>query len=148
MSSYECPSENGVFCGKHFQKGERVHSTDMSKEWFRLIFEQKLLTHFIDQSCYMRIYHVYQTSLVNQKLITVSEKVHNGVQTDPVKICDLSAMVNTTTVTSSDSNIGSPAKRRALHSITSDDVTPSYKNGTIEMPFFKIPSSKSRCCVG
>ncbi|CAF1498330.1 unnamed protein product [Didymodactylos carnosus] len=88
--------------------------------------------------CYMHMYRAYQTSLVDKKLMEISEKVDITVQTDPVKVCDSYTMMDTTTTTTTTSyiNIGSPAKRRALHSISSDGNTPSQNNDTIEMPLF------------
>ncbi|CAF4990259.1 unnamed protein product, partial [Rotaria sp. Silwood1] len=51
----------------------------------------------------------------------------------------------TTTATTSYLNTGSPAKRRALHPISSDGNAPSQNNDTIEMPFLRVSSSRSHC---
>ncbi|CAF4032731.1 unnamed protein product [Rotaria sp. Silwood1] len=53
----------------------------------------------------------------------------------------------TTTATTSYLNTGSPAKRRALHPISSDGNAPSQNNDTIEMPFLRVSSSRSHCFV-
>ncbi|CAF1582867.1 unnamed protein product, partial [Didymodactylos carnosus] len=39
------------------------------------------------------------------------------------------------------------AKRRALHSISSDGNTPSQNNDTIEMPLIRVPFSRRYCFV-
>ena len=137
-------SEHRVFCDKHIQKGERVHSIDMSKEWCKFIFEQKLLKLSVDQSCYMHIYRAYQKSLVDKKLTDARKKVDIAVQTDSVKLCDLSTTINTTTTTFY-SNIDSSTKRHAFHSVSSNSVVSSPNNVVIDMPFSGVPSSKSRC---
>ena len=95
------------------------------------------------------MYRTYQTSLSDKKLMNVSEKVNIAVQTDPVKIYDSSTMINTVTTTKTAyyANIGSPAKRRASYSVSSDGNTPSHNNDTIEMPLICVPSSKRHCFV-
>ena len=138
-------SEHCAFCDKHFQKGEHVHSIDMSKEWCKFIFKQKLLKLFVDQSSYMHIDHVYRKSLVDEKLMDTGRKVNTAVRTDLAKICDWSTTISTTTTFYS--NIGSPAKLHAFHLVSSNCVVSSPNNAVIDMPFFGAPSSKSRCCV-
>ena len=93
------------------------------------------------------MYRAYQRSLVDEKLIDVSEKVDIAVQTDQLKIYDSSTMINTTSTTESYANIGSPAMRRAFYSISSDDDTPSHNNDTIEMPLIRVLSSGRHCFV-
>ncbi|CAF3140890.1 unnamed protein product [Rotaria sp. Silwood2] len=61
-------------------------------------------------------------------------------------MCDSSTTINTTTTTSY-SNICSPAKRRASQSVSSNSVISPPNNAVMDMPFFGVPSSKSRCCV-
>ena len=56
-------------------------------------------------------------------------------------------MINTTSTTESYANIGSPAKRRAFHSISSDGDTSSHNNDTIEIPLIRVPSSIRHCFV-
>ena len=56
-------------------------------------------------------------------------------------------MINTTITTTFYSNIGSPAERRAFHSVSTNSVVSSPNNAVIDIPFFGVPFSKSRCCV-
>ncbi|CAF3162625.1 unnamed protein product [Rotaria sp. Silwood2] len=58
-------------------------------------------------------------------------------------------MINTTatTIMASYANIGSPAKRRALHANSSNENTPSRNNDTIEMPLLRAPFSRRYCFV-
>ena len=71
-----------------------------------------------------------------------------AVQTDSAKMRALSTTIKiTTTITIFYSNIGSPAKRRAFHSVSSNSVVSSPNNAVTDMPFFGVPSSKTRCCV-
>ena len=72
-----------VSCGRRFQKTERTHPVDMSKNGCKFIFEQKSVKFFVNQPCYMAMYRAYQTNLTAKKLMNVSEKVNIAVQTDP-----------------------------------------------------------------
>ena len=93
----------------------------------------------------MRMHRAYETSLVDRKLLDISRKVSIAVQTDSVQVSNSYTMVDTTTA--SYINIGSAAKRRALHWISSDGNTPYENNSTIEMPLIRVPFSKHYCFV-
>ena len=96
------------------------------------------------------MYRAYQTNLVDKKLLSVSVTVNVSVQTDSVKVFDSYIVTDATTTaiaTASYINIDSPAKRCALHSISSDDNTPWVNNNTIEMPLICISFSRCYCFV-
>ena len=82
-------------CGKNFQKGDRIHSLDISKEWFQFMFKQEVLKLSIDHPCYMRAYHAYQASLLHQESKKIPEMVDAAVQADSFNGYDSSSTMDT-----------------------------------------------------
>ena len=143
------PSANCVCCGKHFDKVQRTNAVDLSKEWFIYAFKKGLLKLFVDQQCFMRIYHDYQRSLTNKISDNKVQKVDMAVQTEANHFSYSSVLNNPRMQSTTESypTTASPAKRRALLSSSLNDDTSSHDNSAIELPLFRVPSSKSRCCV-
>ncbi|CAF3358622.1 unnamed protein product [Rotaria sp. Silwood2] len=116
MSTNINSSKSCICCGKNFKKREHIHPLDISKEWFKFVFKQELLQFFIDQACFMPIYHAYQASLVDNKLEKVSEKINIAVQTDAVNSFVFSAALSKT-ITTAQCGTSSSVKRRGLDSM-------------------------------
>ena len=64
-----------------------------------------------------------------------------------MNIVDTSTMTEIPITTVSHSTIDFPLKRRANHSMSLDEAMPSQNDNMIELPIFRMPPSRNRCCV-